>query len=102
MRECPDRYEPALNTPLPHNDRRDPLGTGGTLRFDGAGIADGSRSAIELTPVGSDLPHPAQNLALWAAILILQRFITEVGGRPDSIALFPIGQGHIGTNACVF
>src|SRR5260221_1129287 len=78
------------------------LGTGRTLPFDWAGIADGSRSPIELTPVGIDSPHPLQHLALRTAILISLRFIAEVGGRPDLIPLFPIGQGHIGTNACVF
>src|SRR5215469_17266547 len=60
-----------------------PLVTGRTLRFDWAAIADGSRSAIELTPVGSDSPHPLQQLALRTAILIRLRVIAEVGGRPD-------------------
>src|SRR5947209_20102460 len=78
------------------------LRTGRTPPFDWAGIADGSRSAIELTPVGIDLPHSVQYLALRTAILILLRFIAEVGGRPDLIALFPIGQRNIGSYACIF
>src|SRR5438270_10403239 len=79
-----------------------PLVAGRTLHFDWAVIADGSRSAIELTSVGIDHPHPLQQLALRTAILISLRFIAEVGGRPDRIALFPIGQGHIGPDAGVF
>src|SRR6266699_5068805 len=79
-----------------------PLVTGRTLHFDWAVIADGSRSAIELTSVGIDYPHPLQNLVLRTAILISLRFIAEVGGRPDLIALFPIRQGNIGPDASVF
>src|SRR6266566_5359112 len=79
-----------------------PLVTGRTLHFDWAVIADGSRSAIELTSVGIDYPHPLQNLALRTAILISLRFIAEVGSRPDLIPLFPIRQGNIGTDTGVF
>src|SRR5207248_3955154 len=79
-----------------------PLVTGRTLHFDWTVIADGSRSAIELTSVGIDYPHPLQNLVLRTAILISLRFIAEVGGRPDLIALFPIRQGNIGPGALVF
>jgi hypothetical protein len=43
-----------------------------------------------------------QHLALRTAILISLRVIEEVGGRPDLIALFPIGQGNVGTDASVF
>src|SRR5579859_5264177 len=64
-----------------------PLVTGPTLHFDWAVIADGSRSAIELTSVGIDLSHPLQDLALWTAILIGLRLIAKVGGRPDLISL---------------
>src|SRR5436305_13858879 len=77
------------------------LVTGRTLYFDRTVIADGSRSAIELTSVGIDSPHPLQNLALRTAILISLRFIAEVGGRPDLIPLFPIRQGNIGPDALV-
>src|SRR2546423_3233324 len=79
-----------------------PLVTGRTLPFNWTAIADGSRSPIELTPVRIDLPHPLQHLPLRTAILILLRFIAEVGGRPDLIALFPIGQGHISPDTGVF
>src|SRR2546421_10563417 len=79
-----------------------PLVTSRTLHFDWAVIADRSRSAIELTSVGIDSPHPLQHLALRTAILISLRFIAEVGGRPDLIALFPIRQGNIGPDACLF
>jgi hypothetical protein len=57
---------------------------------------------VVLTSVGIDRPHPLQQLALWAAILISLRVIAEVGGRPDLIALVPIGQGHVGADAALF
>src|SRR5438034_10402529 len=79
-----------------------PLVTGRTLSFDWAVIANGSSSAIELTSVGIDHPHPLQHLALRTAILVSLWFIVEVGGRPDLIPLFPIGQGNIGPDACIF
>jgi hypothetical protein len=43
-----------------------------------------------------------QDLALPTAILIGRRFIAEVGGRPDLIALFPIRQREIGSDALIF
>src|SRR5436309_12323990 len=79
-----------------------PLVTSRTLHFAWAVIADRSRSAIELTSVGIDSPHPLQHLALRTAILISLRFIAEVGSRPDLIPLFPIRQGNIGPDACIF
>src|SRR5436190_24065534 len=76
-----------------------PQVTGRTLHFNWTGIADAIRSPIALTPVRIDLPHPLQHLALRTAILIRLRFIAEVGGRPDLIALFPIRQGNRGPDA---
>src|SRR5258708_37038737 len=78
------------------------LMTGGTLRFEWTRITR-SRISTVLCFLPCILhPREAQQLASWADIAVMLGVIGKLRGSEIGPLGFPIGQGHIGTDACLF
>jgi hypothetical protein len=76
--------------------------TRGTLRFEGAGIAGSSISAILLRSFSVAVRFQAQYGSMWACIDILIGIVLKLPLPEERGPLVKVRQGHIGTDVLVF
>ncbi len=76
--------------------------TRGTLRFEWTRITPGSLGAVLCLLPGILHPGKVQQLAVWTEIAVMLGVIAKLRGSEIGPLVFPIGQGHVSTDAGVF